>query len=70
MALLTSFSGIANTNLMILADRSSLKCRKRAITLVGSGENMTFFLLIVTGMGLIVKYFLQNVVANINNLRR
>jgi len=46
----TSFSGIANTFLIISADLSSSKYKKRAITLVESGENMNFFLVIVTCM--------------------
>jgi len=44
MAIFTSFSGIAKTFLMISADLSSLKYRKRAMTLEASGENVNFFL--------------------------
>src|ERR1035437_1167229 len=50
MAIFTSFSGIASTFLIISADLTSSKYRKRAITLVGSGENINFFLVTATCM--------------------
>jgi len=50
MAIFTSFSGIANTILIISADLSSFTYKKRGIILEGSGENINFFLITATCM--------------------